>query len=85
VELQGSNGAGSVTFTVTKANKKGSALVGKSVALTIAAGSTVHANACIDAAGALTLKELELKPGKVEKAKTPEAKGSEKQKGKSGK
>jgi hypothetical protein len=58
VELKGSNGSGSVALTVGKANHGGSSLVGKQVTLTIPAGATLKANACIDAAGALTLREL---------------------------
>jgi hypothetical protein len=76
VELRGSDGAGTLTFTVTKASKKGSALAGKPVTLAIAAGAKVHASACIDAAGALTLRHLELTAAKPAKAKP--AKKSEK-------
>jgi len=60
VELQGSDGTGSVTFTVKKASKKGEALKGKPATLTLAAGSNVRAEACLDAAGALTLRHLEV-------------------------
>jgi len=74
VELRGSDGAGTLTFTVTKASKKGSALAGKPVTLAIAAGAKVHASACIDAAGALTLRHLELTAAKPAKAK-PAKKG----------
>jgi hypothetical protein len=63
VDLRGSDGSGSVTFTVTKAGHQSSALVGQQVTLTIPAGSALKAKACTDAAGALTLRDL-----KVEKA-----------------
>jgi len=58
VELKGSNGSGTVALTVSRANHGGSSLVGKQVTLTIPAGATLKANACLDAAGALTLREL---------------------------
>lgn len=58
VELQGSNGTGSISFTVDHASKKAKAL-GSAVTLAIA-GAKVHATACVDAAGALTLSHLEL-------------------------
>jgi hypothetical protein len=58
VELKGSNGSGTIALTVTRANHGGASLVGKQVTLTIPAGATVKANACLDAAGALTLREL---------------------------
>lgn len=61
VELKGSNASGSVAFTVTKSNKSGSSLVGRQVTLTIPAGSSLNANACIDATGALTLRGLEVR------------------------
>ena len=67
VELRGSDGTGSVTFTATKASKRGGALAGKPVTLAIAAGAKVHATACIDAAGALTLRHLELTAAKPAK------------------
>ena len=38
VELKGSNGTGSVTFTVDKASKKAADLAGKPVTLTVPAG-----------------------------------------------
>jgi hypothetical protein len=60
VELQGSDGTGSVTFTVKKASKKGAALKGKPATLTLATGSNVKATACLDAAGVLTLQHLEV-------------------------
>lgn len=63
VELKGSNASGSVSFTVVKANKKGSDLVGKSATLTVPAGASVSATACRDAAGNLTLHGLEVKVG----------------------
>jgi len=56
VELRGSNGSGSVAFTVDKASDNGSTLVGKQVTLTVPAGSSVGAIACLDAAGTLTLR-----------------------------
>ena len=62
VELRGTNGSGSVALTVTKANSKGASLVGKQVTLTVPASSTVGATACVDAAGALTLRGLVAKP-----------------------
>ena len=46
---------------VTKANSKGSSLVGKQVTLTVPAGSTVGATACVDSAGVLTLRSLVVK------------------------
>jgi hypothetical protein len=61
VEFKGSKASGSVSFTVDKASKKGSAFVGKPVTLTVPAGSFVQATACVDAAGALTLRSLEVK------------------------
>jgi hypothetical protein len=61
VELRGSNASGTVAFTVSKASHGGSALVGKQVTLTVPAGSALSATACTDAAGALTLRGLEVK------------------------
>jgi hypothetical protein len=61
VELQGSNASGTVAFTVSQASHGGSALVGKQVTLTVPAGSALSATACTDAAGALTLRGLEVK------------------------
>ena len=58
VELKGSNGSGTLALTVSKANHGGQTLVGKQVTLTIPAGATVKANACLDASGVLTLREL---------------------------
>ena len=58
VSLKGANGSGSIALTVSRANRGGSSLVGKQVTLTIPAGATVSANACLDASGALTLREL---------------------------
>jgi hypothetical protein len=58
VSLKGGNGSGSVALTVTKADHKGSSLVGKQVTLTIAAGATLNAKACLDSSGALTLRQL---------------------------
>ncbi len=62
VELRGTNASGSVALMVTKANSKGSTLVGKQVTLTVPANSTVGATACVDAGGALTLRSLVVKP-----------------------
>ncbi len=62
VELRGTNGSGSVALTVTNASNGGSSLVGKQATLTVPAGSTVGATACVDAAGALTLRSLVVKP-----------------------
>jgi hypothetical protein len=60
VELRGTNGSGSVAFTVAKASHKASSLVGKQVTLTVPAGATLHAKACMDASGALTLRVLKV-------------------------
>ncbi len=60
VELKGSNGSGSVSFTVTRANHRAQDLVGKPVTLTLSTGSTVSANACRDAAGKLTVRNLKV-------------------------
>jgi hypothetical protein len=62
VELKGSATAGSVTFTVTKANKRGKSLVGSSATLTIPPGAKVKAKACTTAGSAtLTLRDLHVK------------------------
>jgi hypothetical protein len=74
VELKGSNGTGSVTFTVDKASKKSSGLKGTSVTLAISA-ARVQANACVDAAGVLTLRGLEVS---AKKAETPKKKDDKK-------
>jgi hypothetical protein len=59
VELKGDSAAGSFAFTVKKANKSGSKLVGQQVTLTIAAGDKVKAKACTTTgSSALTLREL---------------------------
>jgi hypothetical protein len=59
VELKGDSAAGSFTFTVKKANKSGSSLVGQQVTLAIAAGDKVKAKACTTAgSSALTLRDL---------------------------
>ena len=60
VELKGANGSGSIALTVSRASHGGSSLVGKQVTLTIPAGAKVSANACLDASGALTLRELQV-------------------------
>jgi hypothetical protein len=73
VELKGSNGTGSVTFTVDKASKKSAGLKGTSVTLAISA-SRVQANACLDAAGVLTLRGLQVSVKKAESAKKKEEK-----------
>jgi hypothetical protein len=66
VELKGNATAGSVTFTVTKANKSGRNLVGTAVTLTIPAGAKVKAKACTTAGStALTLRSLHVKPAKT--------------------
>jgi hypothetical protein len=67
IELQGSDGAGSITFTVTKSSKKGATPAGTAVTLAVA-GAKVHATACVDAAGAMTFSHLELQAAKVNKA-----------------
>ena len=61
VELKGNATAGSVTFTVLKANKRGRNLVGTPVTLVVPAGAKVKAKACTDAGGALTLRDLHVK------------------------
>ncbi len=61
VELKGNATGGSVTFTVTKANKRGLSLVGTPVTLVIPAGAKVKAKACSAAGGALTLRNLHVK------------------------
>ena len=61
VELKGNATAGSVTFTVLKANKRGRNLVGTPVTLVVPAGAKVKTKACTDAGGALTLRDLHVK------------------------
>jgi len=61
VELKGNATAGSVTFTVLKANKRGRSLVGTAVTLTVPAGAKVKAKACSGEGGALTLRDLHVK------------------------
>ena len=61
VELKGGASAGSVTFTVMKANKRGRSLVGTPVTLVIPAGAAVKAKACSAAGGPLTLRDLHVK------------------------
>lgn len=59
VELKGDSAAGSFTFTVKKANKSRSSLVGQQITLAIAAGGKVKAKACTTAgSSALTLRDL---------------------------
>ena len=60
VELKGKDGTGSVSFTVSKANKRGRSLVGTSVTLTVPAGAKIKAKACSDG-GTLTLRDLHVK------------------------
>jgi hypothetical protein len=61
VELKGNATAGSVTFTVVKANRRGSSLVGQAVTLVVPAGAKVKAKACTAAGGALTLRNVHVK------------------------
>jgi hypothetical protein len=61
VELKGNATAGSVTFTVLKANKRGRSLVGTAVTLTVPAGGKIKAKACSGTGGALTLSDLHVK------------------------
>jgi heme-binding NEAT domain protein len=61
VELKGNGAAGSVSFTVLKANKSGRSLVGTSVTLNVPAGAKVKAKAC-SSGGALTLRDLHVSP-----------------------
>ena len=70
VQLRGSNGSGTVAVTVDRANHGGASLVGKQVTLTIPAGARVQATACLDAAGALTLRGLEIKVAKSQTTTT---------------
>jgi hypothetical protein len=60
VELKGKDVTGSVSFTVSKANKRGRSLVGTSVTLTVPAGAKLKAKACSDG-GTLTLRDLHVK------------------------
>ena len=85
VELKGSNGTGSVTFTVDKSSKKASDLVGKPATLTVPAGAVVQATACRDAAGVLTLRSLELSVKKTENKGKDEGDNQNGQNGQSGK
>jgi predicted secreted protein len=61
VELKGNVTAGSVTFTVIKANKRGRSLVGTPVTLVMPASAKVKAKACRAEGGALTLRNLNVK------------------------
>ena len=61
VELKGKDVTGSVSFTVSKANKRGRSLVGTSVTLSIPAGAKLKAKACTAEGGALTLRDLHVK------------------------
>ena len=60
VELKGKDATGSVSFTVSKANKRGRNLVGTSVTLSVPAGAKIKAKACSDG-GTLTLRDLHVK------------------------
>src|SRR5918912_3064764 len=60
VELKGTGATGSVSFTVSKANKRGRNLVGTSVTLSVPAGAKIKAKACSDG-GTLTLRNLHVK------------------------
>ena len=60
VELKGKDATGSVSFTVSKANKRGRSLVGTSVTLSVPAGAKIKAKACSDG-GTLTLRDLHVK------------------------
>jgi hypothetical protein len=60
VELKGKDGTGSVSFTVSKANKSGRSLVGTSVTLTVPADAKIKAKAC-STGGTLTLRDLHVK------------------------
>ena len=80
VELKGSDGTGSVTFTVDKASRKSAGLKGTSVTLAISA-ARVQANACLDAAGVLTLRGLQVSAKKAHSATTESAKKKEGRKG----
>ena len=62
VELKGNGATGSVSFTVSKANKRGRSLVGTSVTLSVPAGAKVRAKACTGEGGALTLRDLHVSP-----------------------
>jgi hypothetical protein len=62
VELKGTGATGSVSFTVSKANKRGRSLVGTSVTLNIPAGGKVKAKACTGEGGSLTLRDLHVSP-----------------------
>ena len=62
VELKGAAAAGSFTFKVTKANKRGRDLVGTSVTLVVPADAWVKAKACTTG-GSLTLRDLHVKAG----------------------
>ena len=62
VELKGSATTGSVTFMVSKANKRGRTLVGTTVTLTVSAGAKIKAKACTTpGSAALTLRDLHVK------------------------
>jgi hypothetical protein len=61
VELKGTGATGSVSFTVSKANKRGRSMVGTSVTLSVPAGAKVKAKAC-SSCGSLTLRDLHVSP-----------------------
>jgi hypothetical protein len=60
VELKGTATNGSVSFVVTKANKKGQSLVGTTVALIVPANAKIKGKACTTG-GTLTLRDLHVK------------------------
>ena len=66
VELKSNATAGSVTFTVTKANKRGQSLVGTSVTLVIPANAKIKAKACSATGGTLTLRDLHVSVPRAE-------------------
>ena len=61
VELKGTAMAGTFSFTVTKANKRGRDLVGTPVSLAVPVDAKVKAKACMAEGGALTLRALHVK------------------------
>jgi hypothetical protein len=61
VELKANATSGTITFTVTKANRRGRSMVGSAVTLVVPAGAKVKAKACGTTPGALTLRDLHVK------------------------
>lgn len=61
VELKADATSGTITFTVTKANRRGRSMVGNTVTLVVPAGAKVKAKACSTTPGALTLRDLHVK------------------------